>query len=623
MGAEVAIGYRAVLRLGREQNAVTAAEEQVRAWLRSKAKRARLRKGPAEWDGPGFHAVGRGSDLLVVHADHDEDTPRRLYRLTEVNAAGRWIVSIYAGVLPEGKRRDQIVVVEVELVDTNREAALEKVTPPAIVRALLDTYDADDGFVRLTGSPTVIRSGQTAELLAVIENPGRKASVVVALSPARDLDDSWRQVVGSLTRQSVGVAAAYVVYFDAMDEFNKSLPESHRVRAGEIRTFVPGVDLDSPSDAIRHKWLSLPALTRSLRGKRVSDVLQRRHGEEARRRFVETELPAGIQRMIELLRRAETGTDRAARVEALVAKERKVKPGAIRVASGSSPITVVETKWQERLALVLRRWLGIEAAEPRHLEQLDSFIESKVAEVTIAAEQLAEVASDVEVLEGELLQLRRQKEDMELEWAIAREAQQTVGRENSVLRQRLARSDRPEDAYVEPEEEIWEAPSSVEDLTKLLTAGPGEHQATARIEFVGSPAGAVEIDRRYPSGVYATAFWQHVQTLHDYVLARESGFSGGVHLYLTSDHVEGAKCPPGQHAAKESDSVLNNSKWRSERVFSVPQQVHPDARVLMEAHFKPTWRDTFAPRMYYYDDVSGTGKIYIGYIGRHLTNTQS
>ncbi len=84
MGAEVAIGYRAVLRLGREQNAVTAAEEQVRAWLRSKAKRARLRKGPAEWDGPGFHAVGRGSDLLVVHADHDEDTPRRLYRLTEV-----------------------------------------------------------------------------------------------------------------------------------------------------------------------------------------------------------------------------------------------------------------------------------------------------------------------------------------------------------------------------------------------------------------------------------------------------------------------------------------------------------------------------------------------------------
>ena len=48
-----------------------------------------------------------------------------------------------------------------------------------------------------------------------------------------------------------------------------------------------------------------------------------------------------------------------------------------------------------------------------------------------------------------------------------------------------------------------------------------------------------------------------------------------------------------------------------------------DGTQFMEAHFKPTWRDTFAPRMYYYDDLGNTGKIYIGYIGRHLTNTQS
>jgi len=27
--------------------------------------------------------------------------------------------------------------------------------------------------------------------------------------------------------------------------------------------------------------------------------------------------------------------------------------------------------------------------------------------------------------------------------------------------------------------------------------------------------------------------------------------------------------------------------------------------------------------MHYYDDSTGTGKIYVGYIGRHLTNTKS
>ncbi len=40
----------------------------------------------------------------------------------------------------------------------------------------------------------------------------------------------------------------------------------------------------------------------------------------------------------------------------------------------------------------------------------------------------------------------------------------------------------------------------------------------------------------------------------------------------------------------------------------------------MTTHFAPTHRDQNAPRMYYYSDVVNTGKVYIGYIGPHLTN---
>lgn len=43
----------------------------------------------------------------------------------------------------------------------------------------------------------------------------------------------------------------------------------------------------------------------------------------------------------------------------------------------------------------------------------------------------------------------------------------------------------------------------------------------------------------------------------------------------------------------------------------------------MDAHFKPTHRDTFAPRMHYHDDTENTGKVYVGYIGKHLTNKQT
>ncbi len=61
-------------------------------------------------------------------------------------------------------------------------------------------------------------------------------------------------------------------------------------------------------------------------------------------------------------------------------------------------------------------------------------------------------------------------------------------------------------------------------------------------------------------------------------------------------------------------------RWGEEREFPVPSDVSPDGRIQMVAHFKVAQNDTFAPRMHYYDDTKGTGKIYIGYIGRHLTN---
>ncbi|KQS10612.1 hypothetical protein ASG04_03755 [Curtobacterium sp. Leaf183] len=632
-GWRMAIGYRAVLRLTRGQSAVAAAEEQVRTWLKGKVGKRPAQQARVDWDGPGHYAIGRGLELLVVHADHDEQTPRRLYRIIEANPSGRWIVSVYAGTLVSKRGGEQTIVVEVDLSGADREAALAKVAPPKIVRTLLDTYDASDGSVQLTGTPNVVRSAQIEDLLAAIADPNRTASVVVALSPARDLDDAWRKVVGSLTRQSVGVTAAYVVYHDAAEAFAEALPVSHRFHPGQIRTFLPDVEFDSPSDAIRHRWLALPTLTRSLQRGRVAEPLQRRHGEDARRRFVEAQLPADVQRMIELLRRSETGIERAARVQAIVAKARAVTPlpaqqpvateSASDVAQSAPEAPAASSPWRERITAMLRRWLGRDPALPKELDDLDTFIEAKVAEVQVATDQLAEAAGSVENLQAEVVRLRREREDMELEWAVALEARQNADRDNTVLRRRLAASRQPGDAYVEPDTEDWAAPSTVEELVRRLTAGDDEHHVTARVVFTGDDDGAIEIDRRYPSGVYATAFWLHVRVLHDYAEARLNGFNGGLHMYLGADAVAGTKCPPGQHAAKESQTVLNNTRWSAERVFSVPTTVREGGTVLMEAHFKPTWRDTFAPRLYYYDDVAGTGKVYIGYIGRHLTNTQT
>ena len=82
-------------------------------------------------------------------------------------------------------------------------------------------------------------------------------------------------------------------------------------------------------------------------------------------------------------------------------------------------------------------------------------------------------------------------------------------------------------------------------------------------------------------------------------------------------------CSPHRHKSNESDTVKGNSRWRRERVFPVPMSVDPSGEITMWTHFAPTHHDRNAPRMYYYADTKKTHKVYIGYIGRHLTNTKT
>lgn len=157
-----------------------------------------------------------------------------------------------------------------------------------------------------------------------------------------------------------------------------------------------------------------------------------------------------------------------------------------------------------------------------------------------------------------------------------------------------------------------------------ITPGADAHAALKYVEFTGDPAAVAEVRKRDHYGKYASDLWDYVRVLAEYAALREAGvFDGSVYMYLEQDDIAGFKCSPQRHAARESDSVLQNGKWRSERELPVPASVDTSGRIMMQAHFKPTHRDQFAPRMYYFDDVNSTGKIYIGYIGRHLSNTRT
>ena len=66
---------------------------------------------------------------------------------------------------------------------------------------------------------------------------------------------------------------------------------------------------------------------------------------------------------------------------------------------------------------------------------------------------------------------------------------------------------------------------------------------------------------------------------------------------------------------------MNSPRLKSLRVLPVPAEVSPAEKAFMGAHFKIAKSGTVSPRMHYLDDSAHTGKVYVGYIGRHLANT--
>ena len=144
--------------------------------------------------------------------------------------------------------------------------------------------------------------------------------------------------------------------------------------------------------------------------------------------------------------------------------------------------------------------------------------------------------------------------------------------------------------------------------------------------FSGADGPTLDLEENNdPVGRLAGIAWQYVRTLYEYARLKHDGaFSGSVFKYLQGGQDDdGYRYGPGGYAPVESETVRNTPPMRQERVFSVPSEVDASGTCFMEEHFRLETRDSTAPRMYFLDATASTGMIYIGYIGKHLTNTRS
>ena len=144
-----------------------------------------------------------------------------------------------------------------------------------------------------------------------------------------------------------------------------------------------------------------------------------------------------------------------------------------------------------------------------------------------------------------------------------------------------------------------------------------------RLAFTGDPRLARELDDQTDHPTWVRMAWDALLALEDYAAAAVHGASGGdFRRWCENTPAECHVFPPRKVIRDESRTVRTNGKWKGERELPVPVEVSPTGKVFMGAHLRIGGGGT-APRLHYHDDCSGTGRIYIGYIGLHLHNTRT
>ncbi len=606
----MALPYRTILRLPAEVDAVRLAEEEMRAWLSEKTeKRYRSGLDSGEYFNTGHHLLGTAKTLGTARIDHSEDGARRvLFKYDEKNATGAWQVKVLAlGYSGKGRKRDVLLI---EASRTDDPEAAGEVDPPRFVGQMLGREQVYDGSTVVTAVPHIVREEDVPEVLQTIVDGERSVSVVLAASVSPDSDEALKRMVAELTSKVVGVAAVFVLTQAATEMLNSKLPASHRVEPGRVRTYLPGVKLDDPIDGRRHRVLGPATFARAIRGSRVSRSLKAAYAREIREAMLAKPQPRDVVRAFQLLARVE----RESRIETR-AKETNPAPGLLQSVRPASLL--------ERMSALLSRWLKKDAdAAPAEsdLDLLDAYIAEKVATADTMMEEAVAV-------EHELVKERESNAEQRLEWdetqlelAEMQDEAVKLRRRVEFLQARLVEHGEYEDAYATVHSDaVWDTPNSVMELVEIISADSrNKHAAFEFVEFTGSQDAASEVQKRDQIGRYCASFWEYVQVLYDYAVARKAGFAGNVHTYLTDDRTAGKKCSPDRYAPNEGS--LSKEEWLKLRVFPVPKSVDPSGSALMLAHFKTTQRDTFAPRLHFHDDTERSGKVYVGYIGRHLKN---
>ena len=611
------LGLRSVFTTRHQRNnLLPLVREQLDRWIAN----------PKGWDPSAladnrWTTIGEGvRALLLKHEGQDGSTSTRV-RIVETKPDGRWITQLTAHT-PSARERRAWAWIDIESPDPDTEdprSRPRRAGTPRFLAPILEVVDAWDGAARLTTRPVMIRGDEADEVYEALTDVDRRGVTFVAGNDDSLPAGPWTDLIAELTRFAKGVASCYVLDGEATRRLNDRLGATHAVPPGRLRTYRAQVEPDSAVDGLRHRLLSAERILDDREHHRLARIL----AANAQLQAVEQPLPPPVARVHRML---EGIADRM-----LVDRLGDAGVG-VKVASPVEPSpTFPEVPRRDprqhtdaRQSMLLD-YLEVKAGVAElTVERIDELVHwadigraSQETQEDIAS-RLAQLQSELDDTQRSYGDAVRQLEDEQLE---NREAVDRLTRSEEtvrMLRRQLTLVGQAELAWsAQPNQEELYRPDSFGELLRWV-------EKLTYVDFTGNPEHAADLDSRDTLGAWASKTWDALLVLEDYATAKADGrWSRDVHGFLEHTPDGCHEWPTRRHARDESEEVRSNPAYRRARVLPVPPSVDPARVTFMGPHFKIAKFGMVSPRMHYYDDTSQSGRVYVGYIGRHLPTGQT
>lgn len=580
--------YTTFMRTASADQLVDLVEDRFREWIISKGIHLDTRGAGSRPDGAGTRTTVRvleGRDERLLRGTLVEEHPR----------TGRWSTEVMAsdaGWLHIEVRNDRGRYVAV----------------PKIAKTLMRSAEFHDASLRLRDQVRMWDVSELDQLVELLTSPERNGLILIAgTGPQPDLFHAFNERLPKWISDTYGLAQVISLTPQATHGLTRRL-EGHGTNPWTIRTYFPGLRLGSSADARRHRFMSIQTLA-TMEDRRIRRIL----GTVAREHASHRTLPQEVVTARRAFERAETHKliDR-------LANARQVDALSLTPAPDQLPHRQPAEN-QGDLELV-RAFFGIsDVSENSLTAALEARVEAArtdlSAELEAAAELLDEQQGRSENLEDNNRALLEAAEDDELNRAELADELDRALSEVRWLRSKFAEINDFDTAFGSTPAGFEPSyADSCEQLVQSLVDGD--------IIFTGNLDDVQTVDSRDTFRSCVREATHCINALREYVRAQREGLAqSGVHHFLSHTPSGYSAVSPGKHAQGETGYTKRHHGH--ERIFPVPKEVDASGTIQMVAHFKLARIGMASPRLYYYDDCKGTGRIYIGYLGVHLTNSQT